>query len=151
MNIFVSDLDPIVAAQNLDDKRVVKMALESAQILSTIGLGRYKPTHVNHPCTKWAGASPSNTLWLFRHFHALCTEYYYRFNREHASLCAISYFVPKTLPPSPSSFMLCPGGNLTLNPTRFYQELLKHKWLHDKRPPKWTKRCSPGWYPIFTA
>ena len=33
MNIFVIDKDPVVAAQNLCDKHVVKMILESAQML----------------------------------------------------------------------------------------------------------------------
>jgi len=35
MNIFYVDHDPVVAAQQLVDKHVVKMVLESAQLLST--------------------------------------------------------------------------------------------------------------------
>ena len=35
MNIFYLDRDPVVAAQLMCDKHVVKMILESAQILST--------------------------------------------------------------------------------------------------------------------
>ena len=35
MNIFVLDNDPIVAAQSVCNKHVVKMILESGQMLST--------------------------------------------------------------------------------------------------------------------
>jgi len=35
MNIFMVDMDPIVAAQSLVDRHVVKMVLESSQLLST--------------------------------------------------------------------------------------------------------------------
>jgi len=46
MNIFISDLSPIVSAQNLDNKRVVKMVLETAQLLSTAieSYTQYPPT-----------------------------------------------------------------------------------------------------------
>lgn len=43
MNIFVVDTDPRKAAQSLCDKHVVKMVLETAQILSTISGGPYRP------------------------------------------------------------------------------------------------------------
>ena len=35
MNIFYVDKDPMIAAQMMCDKHVVKMILESAQLLST--------------------------------------------------------------------------------------------------------------------
>ena len=63
MNIFVTDEDPVKSAQTLCDKHVVKMVLESAQMLSTAWRqwdpeaseerGLYKAAHPNHPCTKW--------------------------------------------------------------------------------------------------
>ena len=34
MNIFVTDKDPVVAAQNLCDKHINKMIVESAQMLA---------------------------------------------------------------------------------------------------------------------
>ena len=69
MNIFVLDSDPKVAATMLCDKHVVKMILESAQMLSTVAhtnghIPRYRPTHSKHPCTLWAGESKSNWQWL---------------------------------------------------------------------------------------
>ena len=49
MNIFVVDTYPVLAARALCDRHVVKMVLETAQILSTISGGPYRPTHQNHP------------------------------------------------------------------------------------------------------
>lgn len=62
MNIFALDDDPALAARALHDRHIVKMALETAQILCTVahGLGLpapYKPPHKNHPCTVWAGTT----------------------------------------------------------------------------------------------
>ena len=66
MNIFASHPDALKCAQYLDDKRVVKMVLETAQMLSTaIQLDSdydykdlvYKPTYANHPCNVWVRQS----------------------------------------------------------------------------------------------
>ena len=65
MNIFVTSNCPILSAQALDNKRVVKMVLETAQVLSTAifinsGItydGIYKPTHLKHSCTIWAAVN----------------------------------------------------------------------------------------------
>lgn len=88
MNIFVLDKNPILAAQMQCDKHVVKMVLESAQMLSTVrtGLGLdapYKPTHKNHPCTKWVLQNKVHYFWLYEHFKALCSEYTDRYNKIH--------------------------------------------------------------------
>ena len=89
MNIFALNSDPILAAQNHVDKHVVKMPLEASQILCTVvrGLGggaSYKPTHKNHPCTRWAGESSGNYEWLVQLGLALCNEYTYRYGKRHA-------------------------------------------------------------------
>lgn len=110
MNIFVLDYNPQVAAEYHCDKHVVKMILESAQILCAVhrkvylkamkkqstpyemehGLIAerlikeipYKLTHANHPCTIWAGTSRSNYLWLTQLAEHLNNEYKFRFNHE---------------------------------------------------------------------
>lgn len=71
MNIFVLDPNPAVAASYHCDQHLHKMILESAQIVSTAMIARefgipglYKPTHINHPCTKWAAESNHNILWI---------------------------------------------------------------------------------------
>jgi hypothetical protein len=70
VNIFVLHKHPRQAARMQCDQHVVKMTLESAQMLSTVinelgGEGPYKSTHVNHPCSVWARQSLGNFLWLY--------------------------------------------------------------------------------------
>lgn len=94
MNIFYLDRDPKTAACMQCDRHVVKMILESAQLLSTAhreidgdewanNQGLYKSTHKNHPSAVWARCSADNYKWLFRHFLALCDEYSYRYGKTH--------------------------------------------------------------------
>lgn len=91
MNIFVVEENPLDAAQALVDKHVVKMVLETTQMISTVARARaytapYKSTHAKHPCTIWASSHPSNMRWLFDHGFELCREYSRRYNgRIHAS------------------------------------------------------------------
>ena len=115
MNVFVLDNDPVVAAQLQCDKHIVKMILESAQMLSTshrmldgIKVRRpsksgkttvnhyilhdhpyenvlYKAVHFNHPCTVWTRESLENYEWHYRHFISLCDEYKFRYGKLHLS------------------------------------------------------------------
>ena len=100
MNIFVTDHCPIQSARNLPDKHIVKMPLETCQMLSIIysdwyyGVGKlyksdgtpYRTAHGafrKHPCTQWAAANQYNLAWLIQHGLALCTEYNLRYNKVH--------------------------------------------------------------------
>jgi hypothetical protein len=93
VNIFYLDSDPVNAAQMSCDKHVVKMILESAQMLSTahreldddVPDDFYKSTHKNHPSTIWARSNASNYSWLYEHFIALCDEYTHRYGKTHLS------------------------------------------------------------------
>ena len=73
MNIFVVDTDPEVAACQLCDKHVVKMVLETAQMLCTVahqnGFDKapYKVAHPKHPCTLWSYETTDNMEWLCSH------------------------------------------------------------------------------------
>lgn len=99
MNIFVLDEHPVFAARAQCDKHVVKMILESAQMLSTICGGPYKPTHVNHPCTIWARSSSANYLWLWQHAMELCAEYTRRYRKTRKSQAIIQkLLLPATVP-----------------------------------------------------
>lgn len=96
MNIFVLDRDIRKCARYHADKHVVKMILESAQMLCTVlwkeGIeAPYKMTHVKHPCTLWAGESLGNWNWLRRLALALNDEYRYRFekNVDHGSAVVV--------------------------------------------------------------
>ena len=101
MNIFVTDISPIRSAQNLPDKHVVKMPLETCQMLAIIysdwyyGVGKLHRTNGipyattagafrNHPCTQWAAANQYNLAWLIVHGLALCAEYTERYDKVHA-------------------------------------------------------------------
>ena len=111
MNIFYLDSDPVLAAQLQCDKHVVKMIVESAQMLSTAHRlldgteikrpstsGRmskywslpdsrenllYKAVHMAHPCTVWTMQSNNNYNWHWVHFDALCKEYTHRYGKVH--------------------------------------------------------------------
>jgi hypothetical protein len=111
MNIFYLDRDPVVAAQLQCDKHVVKMIVETAQLLSTAhrmldgvletrlsksnrkqkyyalnnGLEDvvYKACHHNHPSAIWTRESNNNYNWLYCHFVALCDEYTHRYGKIH--------------------------------------------------------------------
>ena len=114
MNIFILHEDPVKAAQDQCDKHVVKMIVESAQMLSTVHRmldgsieqrpsksGKrilkyyklndiredvlYKAVHHNHPCTVWSRESCCNYTWHYEHFIALCEEYTYRYGRTHST------------------------------------------------------------------
>jgi len=95
MNIFYLDHDPLKAAQYHCDKHVVKMILETAQLLSGVihvnspqdarCKSLYKLTHKNHPCAVWARTSDANYSWLWNLGLYLCKEYTYRYGKTHAS------------------------------------------------------------------
>ncbi len=108
MNIFVVDTNPVAAAQALCDKHVVKMILESAQMMSTIIGGPYKPTHANHPCTIWA-RKRTNFEWLSKHALALCHEYTLRYGKFHKCQAIIEELSVKSiqLPIGCSGFVQC--------------------------------------------
>lgn len=96
MNIFAVDTCPVKSARALPDKLIVKMPLETAQMLSTahrylspdeycVQKGLYKKAYFNHPCTIWARTTHENYRWLALHFITLCEEYYFRYGKYHAS------------------------------------------------------------------
>lgn len=88
MNIFYIDPNPTDAAQALHDKHVVKMTLETTQILSTVRhiyrlSAPYKPTHIKHPSVQWAAQALHNFEWLYAHGLALAAEYTRRYHKHH--------------------------------------------------------------------
>lgn len=90
MNIFALTHDVIQCAEWHVDRHVVKMPLETSQMLCTnlhkIGVSApYLPVHQKHPCTLWAGINQSNFAWLCDLGLALCMEYTYRYKKVHKS------------------------------------------------------------------
>jgi hypothetical protein len=91
MNIFFLAFNPKLAAEYHCDKHVVKMILETAQMLycahwvlnpENLPVGAYKKAHVNHPCSIWVRESLSNYQWLCELGWYLCKEYQYRYGAE---------------------------------------------------------------------
>jgi hypothetical protein len=108
MNIFyIHRLARICAIMHVD-KHVVKMILETAQILCTTHhvtnssyKPPYKPTHKNHPCTVWARKSIGNYKWLVQLGLELCKEYTHRYKKIHKSqqyIEEMSRIIPEILP-----------------------------------------------------
>ena len=112
MNIFVTEPCPHMSARSLPDKHIVKMPLESCQMLSIIYSKWYfnwgdlhkmngepyatkKGAFRNHPCTKWAAENLYNTAWLIQHGCALASEYNHRYNKIHS--CAKTLFEAKRM------------------------------------------------------
>jgi len=111
MNIFYLDKDPEIAAQMHCNKHVVKMILESAQMLSTAhrvldgdehanNVGMYKMAHRNHPSSIWTRSSDLHYDWLWKLCDALLKEYTYRYDKHHATerLLDLLWKRPRNLP-----------------------------------------------------
>lgn len=103
MNIFALDLNPSTAARYHCDKHVVKMLVETAQLLSTAwfitnpdqvtlaegiwalrGQRICRPSHSNHPCAVWARATNDNYVWLHALGLRLSEQYTKRYGKQHA-------------------------------------------------------------------
>ena len=153
MNIFVLDYNPKKCAEYHCDKHVVKMLLETAQILCTVHhkFGNtdvpYKATHKNHPCTLWAGASRQNYEWLVELAKYLNDEYMFRFNHH---INHKSYDVIVNLPDNPvlnsglTEFAQampehCKISNCVVDNYRYYYKTEKAHLL------KYTNSFEPHW------
>jgi hypothetical protein len=101
MNIFFLDENPKLSAQYHVDKHVVKMILETAQLLCSVhhvtdqvnDQVPYKLSHKNHPCAIWARESLDNYLYLCELGLELCKEYTYRYEKRHKSQEVIEWCV----------------------------------------------------------
>jgi hypothetical protein len=144
VNIFATSDDPEACAKFLDNKRVVKMILESAQLLSTAQWrngrdGWYALTHANHPCAMWTSATRDNYLWVYEHLKALLNEYTVRYTKVHKC--------NEIVPTAAVGRLNIPTGALLEfeNCTNFkhlpvheaYVHQLLVKWNQDKRAPIW--------------
>lgn len=156
MQIFITDKCPIKSAKYLDNKRVIKQVLETAQMLCTAlnelageQIAPYKSTHKNHPCNVWARESSENWGWLYVHGAALCREYTRRYGKVHA--CEAKYMellniVKEDMFPSSklTPFANCARNNsLNIDYTQqkdvhlAYIMYLNDRWDTDKREPEW--------------
>ena len=123
--------DPRKAAEYQYNKHVVKMILESAQMLCTAhhhyGNGDnvpYKKAHYNHPSTIWTRQNSRNYYWLYHHMLALGNEYTKRYNKTHLTISKCwqpLQFVPKGMPL---------GGPITQPPQAMPDEFKRDCAIH---------------------
>lgn len=102
MNIFILDTDPQLCAQYHNNKHVVKMILETAQLLCGVHWvsgkeAPYRLSHKNHPCAIWVRECLENYVWLCDLGMELCIEYTYRYEKRHKSQDIIEWCI--TNPP----------------------------------------------------
>lgn len=125
MNLFFLSLCIETLAYLHCDKHVVKMPLETCQMLYTAhrffesslddapltktGKRGYKKTHYNHPITKWVRDSKANYLFACKVGLALCKEYTKRYGKIHACQQHIDYLYRNV----PTGFS---KGELTIPP-----------------------------------
>ena len=153
MNLFYLDRDPVEAARLQCDRHVVKMILETAQMLSTAHLEldgikvAYKSTHKNHPSTVWVRSSTEAYEWAFMHMMALGAEYTRRYGkmhktiREHAEMLSL---VPINMDPN---------AVFTEPPQCMYDEckrddtVLAYLTYYNAKADEWAAKGSPmKWY-----
>lgn len=163
MNVFYLDHCPTQCAQWMHNRHVVKMILESAQLLSTVHVlvdGQqvaYKATHKNHPSTLWAMESQQNYLWLFEHFKALIAEHQHRYPKSKLHKSARFLEVLSVVPKGIKRVKRTPiklampdilkaqysGPEAYRKYYRFYKRVDK-----DGKKATWTNRPVPEWFII---
>jgi len=165
MNIFVTSENPTISARNLDDKRLVKMVLETTQMLCTAinecgGNAPYKSTHKNHPANVWARQTQSNFIWLLKHGYALSLEYSKRFDKTHKCHHILKLIdnecYSEIIPQGPlTSFANCAANQSKgisfkhiTDVTEAYKQYLIARWATDTRKPIWTNSPKPNWCSI---
>ena len=152
MNIFVLDRCPIKAAQYQCDRHVIKMVLETAQLLcSAFDQAPYKKTHFNHPCAIWTRQSRPNYDWLIHHGFALGDEYRHRYNKVHKSVEVIEWCR------SHANEIVFPQVDMTpfalAMPEHYKNEdpvvAYRNYYINDKaKIAKWKHNNMPAWYTI---
>ena len=110
MNIFYVDYDIEKNVVYHCDRHVIKMILESAQLLCSVhhSVGSwqpymYKATHINHPDALWSRTSLENYAYLYSLAILLGEEYTYRYGKVHKSIEVVQQLPIPDLPDLPFS------------------------------------------------
>lgn len=153
MNIFILDKNPEKCAKYHVDRHVVKMPLETAQLLCTAlklnGCENvpYKQTHINHPCSVWARKTRNNFKYLAELGLELCKEYTFRYERQHGCKEIIEQCLENKL--------FIPDGELTdfalAMPDEYRSNCAissyRKYYINDKKHiAKWKNRTVPEWF-----
>lgn len=155
MNIFILDTDVKKCAEYHNDKHVVKMILESAQLLcgvhhmteSSMDYVPYKLSHKNHPCSIWARENMSNYLWLCELGLELCKEYTYRYGRRHKSQEVIEWCIENRPTIPEDDFTTPPKAMPEEYKVNDVVQSYRNYYCGDKKHfSKWKNREIPYWF-----
>jgi hypothetical protein len=152
MNIFFLDLDTKKCAEYHCDKHVVKMILETAQLLCSthwvIGSeAPYKLSHKNHPCSIWVRESLSNYLYLCDLGLELCEEYTYRYGKRHKSQDVIEWCLTNKPNISDTEFTEPPKAMPDEYKVNNVVESYRNYYIGAKKDfAKWKNRNIPEWF-----
>ena len=170
MNIFILSWIVEQCAEYHCTKHVVKMILETTQLLSTCyhvvnsemaqifhQEGKiYAKTHMNHPSSIWTRECRENYIWLCHLGLALCKEYGYRYDKkpeDHKCYSMLIFLITHVPPNLPTN-----NGTMTMpklampdqykNPADPIGSYRKY-YINDKqRMLVWHKRQPPPWVPV---
>ena len=138
-----------------NDKHVVKMILETAQLLCGVHHMTespsenvpYKLSHKNHPCSIWARESMDNYLWLCELGMELCAEYTFRYGKRHKSQQVIEWCIDNR-PNIPEEGFTVPAKAM---PDQYKVEDVvqsyRNYYLGEKKSfSNWKNRNVPSWF-----
>ena len=149
MNIFILDESPLRSAEMHCDKHVIKMILESTQMLSTVLNGPYKPTHAKHPCTLWAGRSRDNAVWLWMLANALHAEWQARWShtREHKCKPILDRLISSKELASMPSLGLTPFAQAMPEEYKHADAVTAYRAYYRSKPfVAWSRGPTPFWW-----
>jgi len=162
MNIFFLDMNVKKCAEYHCDKHVVKMVLETAQLLCSAHhvidqvTNKYRPSndqipyklaHKNHPCSIWVRESLTNYLYLCELGLELCKEYTYRYEKRHKSQEVIEWCVTNKVKICDKGLTEPPKAMPDEYKVKDVVESYRNYYMGAKKSfATWKKRDSPIWY-----
>jgi len=155
MNIFILDRDVKKCAVYHNDKHVVKMILETAQLLCGVHHMTnfnvqnipYKLSHKNHPCSIWCRENLSNYFWLCELGLELCKEYTYRYGKRHKSQDVIEWCVTNHPPIPEGKFTEPPKAMPDQYKNGSVVDSYRQYYIGEKKSfSNWKNRPTPFWF-----
>jgi hypothetical protein len=166
MNLFILSLNQQQIAEWMFDKHIIKIILEAVQMLCTakrlidpddISNNKlYKPSHSNHPVSKWVRASRENYVWTLILVYRMHEEWRFRFNHPETK-CHKSYLVAlhliKCIPAKeqfeyeglgPFAQAMPEEYKMSEDPVQAYKRYYMSE--SKRRLAKWTNRRPPDWF-----
>ena len=173
MNIFILHHNHTICAKYHCDKHIVKMIIETAQLLYTCilisgiighdhsiintaplnssGNHGYRPTHKNHPCSIWLRESIANYEWLCNLGIELCKQYTLRYGKIHATqlhiewLCCVCPNIPDR---NMTTFAVVMPDDCKIYKNNMIDPIESYRKYYVKYKifAKWSNVPTPSWY-----